>query len=258
MSVTLLGEWGFQNNVLDTSGNNHHGTLGRATGSITTQPTYVTGPQAGTKAIQWGENDQFVDVGGTGLEPTTEGYAVMAWVKSPAVSGSFSGIFARGKGGSSTRGGLQLTDTGLLFYMLRWKSRLDFGNGAGIADGTWHHVAVIDNDDRGAAFVDGVKVHETTTAATGSATWESGFSFHLGATLNLCTSFAGQAVTGVRFFSGKLADADIPAWMNTPILPSRIKVWTGSAWIPKIAKRWDGTAWVKKTPKKWTGSSWSA
>lgn len=258
MTYALLGEWGFQGDLRDTSGNGHHGTLGRAVGSVVTPPSYVTGPQAGTKAIQWAENDQYIDLGATGLEPSTEGYAAMAWVKSSAVSGAFSGVLARGRGGSSTRAGMQITDTGgAFFYMLRWADRLDFGNAAAIADGTWHHLAVVDNNDRGAAYIDGVKVHETTTPASGSPTWESGFTWHIGATVNLCTSFAGQAISGARIFGGKLTDADVAAWMATPVLPSRIKVWTGGAWAPGIAKRWDGTAWTKKTPQKWTGSAWT-
>lgn len=216
----LLGEWGFLDNVGDTSGAGHTGTIGRVGASIVTPPSYVTGPQTGARAIAWGEADQYVDVGsGSALEPANFGYAAMAWVKASSYNAStYCGIFGRARGINSTRAGLQIDTSGALFYMTRWKSRLLFGSVGAICDGAWHHVAAIDNDDRAAVFIDGVKVFESLTAATGAVTWESGFDWTVGAIATLTTSVAGQQVTQVRLFSGEMLDSDVVTWMNTPLI----------------------------------------
>lgn len=226
--TVLLGEWEFPSSTLvDSSGNAHTGTLGRVTGSIVTPPSYVTGPATNTTAISWGEADQYVDVGETGLEPQYGGYCAMAWIKAPSYSTSeYCGIFGRTRGSNSTRAGLQIDTSGALFYMLRWKSRLLYGSVGAISDGSWHHVAVIDNDNRGAVFIDGTKVFENTSPATGSVTWESGYDWVIGAISGLCTSVVGQEITAARLFAGTLADADITYWMNAG--PTQLANFTGS------------------------------
>jgi hypothetical protein len=214
MGATLLGEYGLLDNLDDTSGNSRHAFV---SGGYT--PTYVDGPQAGTRAVQFSASGQTITLGDAGLNPASIGVSHMGWVRFTAGTGGYLGVVVRPRAVNSTRYGC-LAFNGLAAPRARWTDDLHFTDGGpSVADGAWHHLAVVDGNTRWAFYVDGVKFDSGVRSVTGSGhfeglPWNIGFSPVGG----VSDSIAGAQVSGVRIFHGELTDAEVVSWMNTPIV----------------------------------------
>jgi hypothetical protein len=213
MTGVLLGEWGFLDNLNDTSGNGH-----AATANFT--PTYVNGPQSGTRAINFTADNQTITYGRTGLEPvaSTGGICTMAWVKVTAGLTGYSGILHKHRDPSSlsTRAGCDMIGNKFRPFA-RWRDQTAFADGIGpdLNDSIWHHLCVVDADDRYEWYVDGVSVTETSRSGTGAVTWEP-YPWFSGFTADMHSN-AAISISGVRIFSGSLTDAEVVQWKNTAI-----------------------------------------
>lgn len=214
--ATLLGEWGFLDNLADTSGNGHTGT---ATGGF----TYVTGPQANTKGIQFNGQTDFVDFGRTGLEPTADGLVIMGWIKSNTVGSNWLGLLTKARAAGSTRHRIGTSQTRNPAYVARWKDDIHTNDAiTPVFDTGWHHLAMVDGNTKWALYIDGVVVsgHNGTRALTNgtSPVWEA-FNWITGRnnTLGDQNADSTMAVSGIRIFQGEMTATEITTWMNTPV-----------------------------------------
>jgi hypothetical protein len=249
-----LGEWGFLDNLADTSGNGH-------TATANFSPTYIDGPTTGTRAIRFSGTNQTVDYGRTGLEPVVAagGVVTMAWVKLFAAHFNYTGILQKVRADDSSRHSINASgDT--VFWMSRWRDQLVFAeNGSYLVDRGWHHLCNVDADDRYAWYVDGVQIQGAARTGSSPVTWEA-FNWRSGYVSEMVgyQSDPNVAFTGLRIFSGTMSTAEVQAWRDTPVAPTgrsgRPKVWSGSAWNPKPAKVWNGTAWVEKPMTAFDGT----
>lgn len=215
--AVLLGEWGFLDNTNDTSGNGRTATL---VGS----PTYEAGPQTNTRALRIDSTSEGVNYGRTGLEPTqaSGGIVTMAWVKVYSDMNAYEDIITKMRLFDSTRHTLSVESSNL-FYMSRWRGRLQFasivGAFSGANLGVWRHVCNIDADDRWAILIDGVQVAGSTDPQSASLPawedipWLSGTD----ANNSLPSNNPNLSVTAVRIFSGTMTNSEVVTWMNTPI-----------------------------------------
>jgi len=221
--ATLLGEWGFLDNLNDTSGNARHGT---ASGSL----TYVTGPQTNTKGVKFGSTTSSVSFGRTGLEPSLEGITVMAWVRLEGTPGLDIVLHAmskaRASNSSRSRIGIAYTASGAVrrrAAVARWKDALDVSDaGASWTDTGWHHVAIVDGNTRFAYYTDGTQEASTARAlgATANTAWED-FPWCTGLNLTYPSdpvTSTNFSVSGIRIFQGELTTGEINTWMNTAIV----------------------------------------
>ena len=222
---TLLGEWGFLDNLLDTSGNNRHGT-------VTGSPTYVTGPQTNTRGLKFSTDTDSVSFGRTGLEPSLEGITVMGWVRmqgTPSVAGSpylFLLSKARATTSSRSRMGFTYTTSGNLRQragVARWKDALLVSDaGPSWTDDAWHHLAIVDGNTRYGFYLDGVQDANASRAlgATANTTWED-FPWRTGFNTDLNTDMGAHpnmSVSGIRIFQGELTTTEIQTFRDTPIV----------------------------------------
>lgn len=211
--ATLLGEWGFLDNLNDTSGNGRTATV--PNGSV----TYVTGPQTSTRAVQFPGTNCEVRYGRTGLEPASLGVTSMGWVKftSGAPAGAYVIPFAKALSAGSTRFGTLVYD-GHFAPRARWTDDLHYSDaGPLVTDGAWHHLAIVDGDSRWAFLLDGTNLGSGARSVTGSGHFEN-YSWGSGwVEGNLGNSYAGMCVSGVRIFQGVLSDAEVVTWKNTAI-----------------------------------------
>lgn len=245
MTHVLLGEWGFLDNIDDTSGNG-------IVASANFDPTYIDGPVDGTKAIRFSSTGQTVTYGRAGLEPIAAagGIVTMAWIKLFAAHSNYTQIVHKTRADDSTRHAIDVSDNSL-FLMSRWRDQTVFRESGGeFLDLNWHHICNVDADDRYAWFVDGVLLQEGSRSGTSPVDWEA-FPWTSGKDPNMADSdsAASVAYTGVRILSGTLTNSEVVDWMNTPIVPA------GRSGKPKV---WNGTDWVQHTAKVWNGSSWDA
>ena len=255
MTHVLLGEWGFLDNLNDTSGNG-------IVPSVNFSPTYIDGPTEGTRAIQFSTTGQTIDYGRTGLEPSASdgGIVTMAWIKVFSAHTNYTAVIHKSRAFDSTRHAIDVAINSA-FLMSRWRDQLNFReNGNEFAGTGWHHICNVDSDDRYAWFVDGVLSQEASRSGTGAVSWEnfpwkSGFVSEMPST----DSQANVAFTGIRILSGTLSNVEVSDWMNTPILAGRSgkpKVWTGSAWTQRQAKNYDGSSWDLCKMSGATGDGW--
>lgn len=213
MTVALLGEWGFLDNLNDTSGNGH-------TATANFNPSYVDGPQANTRGIHFTADSQTVTYGRTGLEPaaSTGGICSMAWIKLTGSSTGYLGVIHKHRdvGTLSTRAGADLIGNKFRPFA-RWRDQTAFADGIGpdLNDSQWHHICVVDADDRYEWYVDGVSVQTATRTGTGAVTWEA-FPWFSGFTADMHSS-ALLSISGVRLFSGSMTTAQVNQWKNTAI-----------------------------------------
>lgn len=258
MTHVLLGEWGFLDNLLDTSGNGH-------TPSVNFTPTYINGPTAGTRAIQFSAAGQTITYGRTGLEPAAAagGICTMGWVKCFSSHVNYTAILHKTRAADSSKHSISASGN-TVFWMDRWRDQLNFAEtGSYLSDFTWHHVCNVDADDRWARFVDGVKIAEASRTGSSPVTWEN-FPWVSGYSADMVNylSATNVAISGLRMFSGTLSDAEVLAYKNLPIVPAgrsgKPKVWNGSAWVAHPAKVWNGSAWVTHAIKGYDGSTWIA
>jgi hypothetical protein len=214
----LLGEWGFLDNLDDTSGHGHN-----ATANYT--PVYVNGPQSGTRAVSFTADNQTITYGRTGLEPAASdgGICAMAWVKlSSSVSG-YLGVIHKHRDPSSLSTRLGCDLFGSKFRpLVRWRDQLAFADGIGAdlsVGSSWHHICIVDADDRYEWYVDGVSVQSASRTSTSPVTWEN-YPFFSGATADMHSN-AALSISGVRIFSGSLTTAEVNHWKDTSITLSQ-------------------------------------
>ena len=101
--ITLLGEWGFLNNLNDTSSNGHHATFDD--NGMGSPFAYVDGPQLGSRGIKFGHTYNTINYGRTGLEPTTDGVTIMGWmrIENGATANITMGLLQHARAGASSR-----------------------------------------------------------------------------------------------------------------------------------------------------------
>lgn len=218
--VTLLGEWGFLDNLNDTSGNGRNG-------SANFTPLYVDGPLTGMRALQFnsGATDT-ITLGNEGLSPLLDGVSYMGWIWIPAGTistgiGFHTGLPIRSRtGGDSTRAGISFNDEDRFRTLFRWKNDLQFDDtGPRLSRGSWHHLCVVDGNTKKAAYLDGVQTLLFARSGMDNSTtptWEE-WPWVIGAYNGLTNSFPGVRVSGIRIFQGELSGAEVLTWMNTPI-----------------------------------------
>ena len=256
MTHVLLGEWGFLDNLADTSGNG-------LTASANFTPTFIDGPVAGTRAIRYSATSQTVTYGRTGLEPAAAagGIITMGWAKLFGGHGNFTDIIHKTRAFDSTKHSIDLHN-GAMFWMSRWRDQLVFDDSGAnpLTDLGWHHMCNVDSDDRRAWFFDGTLVSQTARSGSSPVSWED-FPWVSGKDANMANtdSHVNVAFTGIRIFSGTMSNSEVVAWKDTPILAGRSgkpKVWNGTSWAAKPAKFWDGSAWVTKPMLGFDGTDW--
>jgi hypothetical protein len=251
MTHILLGEWGFLDNLDDSSGNG-------LAASANFTPTYIDGPVTGTRAIRFTATGQTVDYGRTGLEPdvSTGGVCTMAWIKVFSAHTNYTAVIHKSRAFDSTRHAIDVS-TDSVFFMSRWRDQLVFKEtGNEFVDRGWHHICNVDSDGRYAWFVDGALVQEAARTGTAAVNWEpfpwkSGFAPEM----DVMDSAANVAFTGIRIFSGTLSNSEVVDWMNAPILAGRSgkpKIWSGSAWTKRQAAAYNGSSW---SPSKLAGAT---
>lgn len=244
MTHVLLGEWGFLDNLEDTSGNDHHA-------SANFSPTYIDGPVTGTRAIRFSGLGQTINYGRTGLEPGVGdgGICTMAWVKLFGAHSNYTGILHKTRAADSTKHAINVFDQ-TVFWMHRWRDQTVFSEtGTYLQDLGWHHLCNVDADDRWARFVDGVLVASAARSGSSPVSWED-FPWISGEQTSMSNydSSVNVAFTGLRIFSGTLSDVEVATWMNTDVVPGgrsgKPKIWSGTSWDQRQGKYWNGSAWV--------------
>lgn len=251
---TLLGEWGFLDNLDDTSGNG-------VTASANFSPTFIDGPDPDTRAIRFTGAGQTIEYGRSGLEPSSGGIVTMAWVKLFAPHSNYTQVIHKTRAFDSTRHSIDISGNSA-FLMARWRDQLVFReSGDQFADELWHHVCNVDADDRYAWFVDGAKIQEGARVGASPVAWED-FPWLSGFAPNMQNSDSATnvAFTGIRIFSGTMSDSEVVDWMTTPVVPpgrsGKPKIWDGSAWGKHQAKVWDGAGWVAAPISGHDGTDW--
>jgi hypothetical protein len=213
-SPVLLGSWPMNDSLEDISGNNLTAIADTSTAGTWT-PTYTDGPLPGSRAVVFGDINQSIDYGRTGLEPTTVGFSWMAWFFVPEGAHAPAAIFGRPRGGGSTRSSAVYGDGGSpnLFWVLRWLDELHFGYEDN-PSGSWHHIAIVDTDTIGAVYLDGIEVESFSRELSGTMTWED-FNWRSGwMGQGLADGSAGLQISMVRMYSGALSQAQVQSEMN--------------------------------------------
>ena len=237
MSI-LLGEWGFLDNLADSSGNN-------LDANANFSPTYVDGPQTDTRAIRFSDAGQSIIYGRAGLEPAANGVTSMAWARLSSAVYGYLGVLKHPRDlAGSTRHGMAFFDL-QMFAVARWADDLNFGNySSGLNDNSWHHMAVVDGPNEWAFYLDGVVVASGVRALPSATTWEP-YDWFSGFGGGDMQSHPDLSVSGVRIFDGELTSQEVSTWMNTPIVGeggSPVSVWDGAVEIPANVTLWNGTA----------------
>lgn len=228
----LLASYGFLENdhalsVADTSNHGHNGSI---SGSV----AFEEGVQANSRALRFTDINQSVSFGRVDLEPTNlqGGVVTMGWFRSTSGGRNLGVIIKKRDASSSTRSGITVYAGGTIFFVARWKNDLHYGEyGSNMHDGNWHHVAVVDGDTSWAFYIDGVQVDGGSRSfnQSSSPTWED-FPWTLGYVDGLSDSGDSFALSGIRIFSGTMAQTEIQTYMNNPValqtLPTPIGAWS--------------------------------
>lgn len=238
----LLGEWGFLDNLDDTSGNNHTASFYNDVTPGT--PTFADGPHPGSRALHFTGASQQVQYGRTGLEPAASdgGVISMCWVRSTSASGH-RGLLDkfRDPGQSSHRAGFYLFD-GKFRPLARWRDDLHFDdNGPLINDGNWHHLAVLDAEDRWAWYIDGVQISGAARSSVQPVVWEAHpwySGYHPNTPFETpMQSHNNLEIADARIFSGTMTNTEIVQWMNTPILPHYVRDGGGNSVFARMYRK---------------------
>jgi hypothetical protein len=222
----LLGQWGFEDdNLNDSSGNGRHGTFtaGGSGGTL----TYVDGPTAGTRGVQWGSGTNRISVGRTGLEATADGFCIMGWMKVPTVpvnSGYTAYGLSKARAAASTRSRFGVAGDGTTrsgMYVARWKDAIQVNESltsSEVNDTGWHHHALVDGNTQWAYYIDGVLKASGTRSFDNSTspTWED-CPWIIGYNSDIAAGEASGSISGMRIIQGQLTQAQVVAWMDTAI-----------------------------------------
>ncbi len=175
ISTGLLGNWTFDTNANDSSGNNYNGTLTNGAAIDTTDATDIVGV---AKLSLDGVND-YVDLSAhsANLSGLAQG-TIAGWIKTTSTFETIFSISDTADTGSSAA--LFLGASGYLTYEVRENGVLQlavYRSSATINDGNWHHVAVTVGASGNSLYVDGVLATAgQLTYDAGNATTQSFFS----------------------------------------------------------------------------------
>lgn len=175
ISTGLIGNWTFDTNADDSSGNNYNGTLTNGAAIDTTDATDIVGV---AKLSLDGVND-YVDLSAhsANLAGLTQG-TIAGWIKTTSTFETIFSISDTADTGSSAA--LFLGGSGYLTYEVRENGVLQlavYRSSATINDGNWHHVAVTVGASGNSLYVDGVLATAgQLTYDAGNATTQSFFS----------------------------------------------------------------------------------
>ncbi len=206
-AIGLVAHYTFENNVEDSSGNGHHGTLA---GDPNFPIAYVNGPAGfGQAALFDGADDghQYVDLGTFNPSAATDKLTIALWAKWDGASGSWQGLIGKRQAGNWDR-------EIMMWYFELERDAWDIGfhrEGSGIATGQtlevgqWTHVAVTFDGTTAKVYVDGAVVGE------------GGFSFgndteapmQIGAAADNSGNPFNGALDEVRIYDIALSEAEI-------------------------------------------------
>ncbi|MBP7111441.1 MAG: DUF4347 domain-containing protein, partial [Nitrosomonas sp.] len=166
ISTGLIGDWTFDTNANDSSGNNYNGTLTNGAVIDTNDATDIVG---GAKLSLDGVND-YVELSAhsANLAGLTQG-TIAGWINTTSTFETIFSISDTADTGSSAA--LFLGASGYLTYEVMENGVLQlavFRSSATINDGNWHHVAVTVGGSGNSLYVDGV------LATAGQLTYDVG------------------------------------------------------------------------------------
>ena len=215
----LLGQWGFASDDLtDSSGNSHDGTFAANGGAGGL--SYVDGPLPSTRAVVFGNELHSISLGRAGLEPPTNGVTTMGWMRLPTglSAGQVFTLLCKARAASSSRSRIGIQGGGAPDWAVRWSDDLHFASGgATLTAGQWHHLAMVDGPNSWAVYVNGTSLAGAARSA-GAGIWEN-YPWTIGRSTDVSDQWAadGMAVSMVRIFDGELTQAQVQAWMDTPV-----------------------------------------
>ena len=202
ITTGLLGNWTFDTNANDSSGNNYNGTLTNGAAIDTTDATDIVGV---AKLSLDGVND-YVDLSAhsANLAGLTQG-TIAGWIKTTSTFETIFSISDTADTGSSAA--LFLGASGYLTYEVRENGVLQlavYRSSATINDGNWHHVAVTVGASGNSLYVDGV------LATAGQLTYDAG---------NATTQSFFSSVTSLDSMAiGRNQDSGGGTWYTTGLI----------------------------------------
>ncbi len=202
ISTGLIGNWTFDTNANDSSGNNYDGTLTNGAAIDTTDATDVVG----VAKLSLDGVDDYVDLSAhsANLAGFTQG-TIAGWIKTTSTFETIFSISDTADTGSSVA--LFLGASGYLTYEVRENGVLQLGvyrSSATINDGNWHHVAVTVGASGNSLYVDGV------LATAGQLTYDAG---------NATTQGFFSSVTSLDSMAiGRNQDSSGGTWYTTGLV----------------------------------------
>ncbi len=203
ISSDAIAWFEFENNTLDSSGNNNHAV---PTGAI----TYGPGKRGLNSAVFSGT------AFGTVTKVVETNFTVAAWVKTTA-TGELPVVDAESPGTSADWGTLILDGK---FGMFVGAPNTFLYSSVNVNDGNWHHVAATRRSDTGEVrlYVDG-NFNTNAVLTTGPRT--ASIDFHIG---------ANHAPTSLKFFTGSMDDVKIFASTLTSLEVANLSKLTFAQW----------------------------
>ncbi|MBK9947788.1 MAG: DUF4347 domain-containing protein [Nitrospira sp.] len=202
ISTGLIGNWTFDTNANDSSGNNYNGTLTNGAAIDTTVSTNIVG--TGKLSLD-GVND-YVDLTAhlTNFTALSQG-TISAWIKTTGTSGV---IFSSNDIADATSGTvLWVNSSGQLEFLVYENNTalVQVRSTIAVNDGTWHQVAVTNGASGNVLYIDGVQA--SVTYSTGNSTTDRFFDDVTGED----TLYIGrdQRSGGSIFFNGTIDDVRV-------------------------------------------------
>jgi fibronectin type 3 domain-containing protein len=209
----LVAAYGFDEGsgttTIDQSGNNNVGTLSNA--------TWVTTGKFG-KALSFNGTNAWVTANSSSSLTLTTGLTAEAWVNPTTLGNAYRTVaFKEGGGGEvwslyGNQSGSQQTPLG----EVQVGGYKDAVGTAGLATGTWSHVALTFDGTSVRLYVNGTLV--STTAAAGSLITSTG-ALRIGGN-NIWGEYFSGLIDEVRVYNRALSAAEIQQDMTTPITPT--------------------------------------
>jgi hypothetical protein len=197
----LVAHYPLDGTALDVSGNNQNGTI---------QGPVTVVDRCGEAGLAYGfdgTNDMIVIPDSPLLDIGTNDLSIVLWMKT-AVAGS---RYLLWKGSSSSTSGysLALTSSGSVFAEIASTalgSQIYATNHASVADGVWHHIALVAHrGGLGAIYVDGDLAGQADITPD-SGSLANGFELRIGGST---PQFFAGSIDDVRIYSTALSPADV-------------------------------------------------
>jgi hypothetical protein len=154
----LVGYWNFDDNVADQSGNGNDGTIVGPAAYVADTPALIPGKSLSFNA------DSYVNVTqNSGLPIAPEpAFTISMWVKGDGTAQDDDRVFSEGSSANNNAlfnlGTKQGGDTGQFDFYYRTDTGASpnhlFSNGTPF-DGTWHHIAWVDQEGLATLYIDG-------------------------------------------------------------------------------------------------------